>query len=714
MGKQLIIAEKNSMIKDIADVIGGMEKKEVKKNLTYYEGSKYVGVPLSGHIFELYDIKDYEGEEKLDWQDIELPYFPREWKLKAKGKTTLGFPSGKEKFNLIKDLIKRKDIIEIINAGDPDVEGELLVNEVIYEAFKELKMVKPIKRIWIEDHTEKTITRELKYARDIKNTEGYYNQGLARSHSDWINGINSTILISLKGEDTYNSGRLIVPLVKQVYDRDMEIENFKSEKYFEVECKISKEDKEIKLNFPNFKFQKEELEKAKKNLENLKFTKVKIEKIEEKEQKVKPKKLFSMATLQKYMFNKHKIKIDRTLKIVQSLYEKKFLTYPRTNSEYMTENEKAKAQDIIKSLISKGYKDLAMKDTKDIFDSSKVDSHSAITPTEYIADIEKLEEEEKLVYQTVLNRFLANFCIEDCLLNKTIITFKLENKLYENVTTSLKGTVIKQKGYLKYEKDLKEKDIPKFKEGEICIGKFELVEKETVAPKKMTQASLIDFCLKPFSKDIGETEEGQENTDDTKDYKDMLKGIVLGTEATRADTIKKIINVGYIEDKNNTLSITSKGKKFIEILQKLNVNLWKEASVELSVMLTKVKNKEMTIEEVESYDKEKMNNMIEVSKNVKIDIVHRKENTKESIGKCPICSKDIIENQKAYGCSGFKEGCKFVIWKKIAGKSITKQIAKELLSKGESKKIDGFKSKSGKYFSAKLHIKEDGSIGFKF
>ena len=136
MGKQLIIAEKNSMLKDIVDVIGGMERKVIKNNLAYYEGSKYVGVPLSGHIFELYDIKDYEGEEKVDWKDIDLPYFPREWKIKAKGKTKQGFPSGKEKFNLIKDIIKRNDITEIINAGDPDAEGELLVNEVIYEAFK--------------------------------------------------------------------------------------------------------------------------------------------------------------------------------------------------------------------------------------------------------------------------------------------------------------------------------------------------------------------------------------------------------------------------------------------------------------------------------------------------------------------------------------------------------------------------------------------------
>lgn len=715
MGKALIIAEKNSMLKDIVEVIGNMKLKTVenKKNLNYYEGNQYVGIALAGHIFELYDIKDYEKTEKLNWEDIELPYFPKEWQLKAKGKNNPNFPSGKEKYSLIKELIKRNDVTEIINAGDPDAEGEVLVNEVIYKAFKELNIIKPIKRIWIEDHTAKTIQRELKYKTDIKNTIGYYNQGIARSHSDWITGINSTIFISLKGNDTYNSGRLIVPLVKKVYDRDMEIENFSPEEYYELECKIEKEKQQIKLNFSDFKFKKNQLENAKELLKKLKFTEVIVEKIENKETNKKPKKLFSMATLQKYMFNKYKIKIDRTLQLVQSLYEKKYLTYPRTNSEYMTENEKSKAQDIINSLNKCGYNDLKLKETKDIFDSSKVDSHSAITPTECIADLEKLNEEEKKVYQTVLNRFLANFCEESCLLNNTIITFKLGNKEFENMVSTIKGTQIKKEGYLKYENDLSEKSLPEFKEGEIYPGKFELVKKETVAPKKMTQASLVDFCLKPFSKDIKETDE--ESRDDTKEYNDMLKGVVLGTEATRADTIKKIINVGYIEDKNNTLSITPKGKAFIEILQKLNINLWKEASVELSVMLTKVKNEEMSVEEVETKIKEQMKNMIENSKNVKLDVaIPDTKNSKESIGKCPLCGKEIFENQKAFSCSGYKEGCKFVIWKKIARKTITKTIAKKILTKGETDLIDGFKSKSGKTFKAKLVLKEDGTIGFEF
>lgn len=596
----------------------------------------------------------------------------------------------------------------------------MLANEVIYTAFKELNIVKPIKRIWIEDHTEKTILRELKYPRDIKNTVGYYNQGLARSHSDWLNGINSTVLISNKADNgnTYNSGRLIVPLVKQVYDRDIEIENFKKEKYYELECKINKDNQELKLSFPNFKFKKEEVGKAKDILENLKFSELLVEKIEQKESKRKSKKLFSLASLQKYMFTKYKFKIDETLSLVQSLYEKKYLTYPRTNSEYMTENEKEKAKDIILSLNKKGYNDISLKETKDVFDSSKVDSHSAITPTEYIADIEKLNDKERLVYKTVLNRFLSNFCIEDCILSNTIITLKLENKNFENVTTTLKGTTIKKKGYLKYENDLSEKSIPNFKEGELLAGKFELVEKETQPPKKMTQASLIDFCLKPFSREVKEDEE--DIKDDTKEYKEMLKGVVLGTEATRADTIKKIIKVGYIEENNNVLSITKRGKFFIYMLQTLNINLWKEASVELSIMLTKLKNEELKIEDVEKYDIEKTKRMIEDSKNIKLDNQILKLDTSknnsnvEKIGICPLCGKEVFENQKAFGCSGYKEGCKFTVWKVIASKKITKSTVKQILSKGETSKMEGFKSKAGKDFSAKLVLKKDGTIGFEF
>lgn len=539
-----------------------------------------------------------------------------------------------------------------------------------------------------------------------------------------MNGINSTVLISNKADNgnTYNSGRLIVPLVKQVYDRDMEIENFKKEKYYELECNINKENQELKLNFPNFKFKKEEIEKGKEILESLKFNKVLVDKIEQKETKKKSKKLFSLASLQKYMFTKYKIKIDETLSLVQSLYEKKYLTYPRTNSEYMTENEKAKAKDIICSLNKKGYNDIFLKDTKEVFDSSKVDSHSAITPTECIADTEKLNDNERLVYKTVLNRFLSNFCIEDCILSNTIITFKLENKNFENITTTLKGTTIKQKGYLKYENDLSEKSIPEFKEGDILEGKFELVEKETQPPKKMTQASLIDFCLKPFSKESKEENE-EEVKDDTKEYKEMLKGVVLGTEATRADTIKKIIKVGYIEENNNVLSITKRGKLFIYMLQTLNINLWKEASVELSIMLTKLKNEELTIEDVEKYDIDKTKKMIEASKITELDTEILKLDTEKKnnlnieekeIGICPLCGAKIFENQKAFGCSGYKAGCKFTVWKVIAGKKITKSTVKQILLKGESSKIEGFKSKAGKDFSAKLVLKKDGTIGFEF
>ena len=500
----------------------------------------------------------------------------------------------------------------------------------------------------------------------------------------------------------------------------MEIENFKKEKYYELEYRINKDNQEIKLSLPSFKFKKEEIEKAKEILESLKFSKLLVEKMEQKETKKKSKKLFSLASLQKYMFTKYKIKIDETLSLVQSLYEKKYLTYPRTNSEYMTENEKEKAKDIICSLNKKGYNDISLKDTKDVFDSSKVDSHSAITPTECIADIEKLNDNERLVYKTVLNRFLSNFCIEDCILSNTIITFKLENKNFENITTTLKGTTIKQKGYLKYENDLSEKSIPEFKEGDILAGKIELVEKETQPPKKMTQASLIDFCLKPFSKESKENDE-EEIKDDTKEYKEMLKGVVLGTEATRADKIKKIIKVGYIEENNNVLSITKRGKLFIYMLQTLNINLWKEASVELSIMLTKLKNEELTIGDVEKYDIEKTKKMIEDSKVIELDNEILKLDTEkksnfniEKIGVCPLCGKDIYENKKAFACSGYKEGCKFTIGKTISSKSITKSIVKELLKNKKTKKIDDFKSKAGKNFSAKLILKKDGTIGFEF
>lgn len=703
MSKTLIIAEKPSLAQKIVGAIGEMTRKQ-----DYYEGQNYIVTSVFGHLLTLYDIEDYTGENKKSWSMEDIPFFPEKFKYKIKNDSGI-----KKRYKLIKDLINRQDVGCIINSGDADREGEVLINLVIYKIFSELKIQKQVKRIWLEDQTENTIRKELKYARDIKNTENLYKEGLARSYIDWLYGINLTRYISLKAGTTLNTGRVIIPTVKYIYDRDMEIKIFKPETYYTLPGEIEKEGQKIKIDFTDFKWKKEQLEAARNIENNLKNANIKVISVDNKTTIKKPKKLFSLASLQNYMSKKYKISLNKTLSIVQSLYEKGYLTYPRTNTEYMAEEEIPKVENIIKVI---NNSDIELKVTKAIFDSSKVESHSAITITEKIPDVSKLIDDEAKLYNVVKNRFMANFCKEECKLNQTTITFEIQNvsNEYKN-QAKLKGTSILQLGYLKYENDLSEKAIPNFTEGEMLNCNFKLEEKQTTPPSKVTEAELNKFFEKPFKKQ--EIDNDEENADDDEDYKAILKGIEIGTPATRSGTVEKVKKIGYIKAEKNVLSITPLGERFIEILNQLNINLYKEKTVELSQNLKKIYNNEILIKDLLKTEEQQIKEI--VNKNIEIERVEsnsKKSNkkSKTKLGLCPICHNIVVENKAGYGCCGYKDGCKFFIGKNIAGRDISKSEAKQLLDNGETGLLQGFVSRAGKNFNAKLVLDSERKIRFEF
>ncbi len=679
--KKLIIAEKPSVAKELSRTLKGCTKTK-----EYYENEDYIITSLYGHLLELYRMEDYNKEFKV-WNIEDLPYFPKGFKWKIKSQKGI-----RERYSLIEKLILKKEVNIIINCGDNDREGEVLVNNLIYDIFRKNKIQKTIKRILLPDLAESTIQEELNNLRDIKDTENWYKEGLARTYIDWIYGINFSRFVSIKAKDKFPVGRVIVPTVRFIYDREQEIINFKEEKYIQLEGIINKDNKEIKIELGNkVKLEKGQEEKQKKDMlelaEKICNGKITVLDIEQKELIKKPKKLFSLKTLQNYMFNKYKIKISNTLNYAQSLYEKTYTTYPRTNSEYLTEEEKDKVKEIINKLAKQENLNIAMKDDKRIFDSKKVESHSAIIITGNKVDNKELTEDENKVYNSIRNRFLANFCKDDCIIEEQIVKFK--NQTLEG---KLKGTVIKQKGYLKFENDLTEKDIPNFVKGEEVNIKFKVVEKTTTSPGKVTEAELNNFYENPFKKEKREKED--ETTDE--DYIAIMEGCEIGTPATRAGIIEKVKQDGYIIENKNNLDITDKGIKLIEILEELGINLYKEKTVEISKDLKAIYN-----------NKNNINNILEkVKEEVKQGINKKAEITefkKVAIGKCPICKKDMLENSKSYYCEDW-ENCGFSIWKQICGKKLSGTIIKELLEKGKTKEIKGFKSKQGKTFSASLII----------
>ena len=458
---------------------------------------------------------------------------------------------------------------------------------------------------------------------------------------------------------------------------------------------IHKDGKEIKVDFGDKVKLKEgqednQKEEMLKDAENICKGKITISDIEKKEIIKKPKKLFSLKTLQNNMFNKYKIGINKTLNYAQSLYEKTYTTYPRTNSEYLTDEEKDKVKETIDKLVKLDNLNITMKDDKRIFDSSKVESHSAIIITSNKVNNNGLSEEEMKIYTAIRNRFLANFCKEDCIIEEQKIKFKKQfNSI--SIEGEIKGTLIKQKGYLEFENDLTEKDLPKFTKGEEVDIEFTIIEKATTPPGKVTEAELNNFYENPFKK-----EKQEETTDD--DYIAILAGCEIGTPATRAGIIEKVKQDGYIEEKKNHLEITQKGIRLIEILNDLGIDLYKEKTVEIGKELKAIYNKKNNINNV----LEKIKAEVKQGINKELEI---KEFEQAVVAVCPICKKNMYESNKNYYCED-KE-CGFVIWKQICGKKLTKGIIKELIDNGKTKVIKGFKSKSGKSFSASLIIKNN-------
>lgn len=703
--KQLIIAEKPSLAQKIIHTIGYMQTKN-----GYSENDKYIVTSAFGHLLTLWDLNDYLKKDEKKWELPDLNYFPEKFKYKVKDDKGV-----QERYNLIKKLISRTDVDTIVNAGDSDREGEVLINIVIYNIFNEIRQKKTVTRIWLEDQTDETITRELHHQRPIANTVNLYNEGRARMYEDWLYGIYLTRYISINAKTTLPTGRVIIPAVKYIYDRCLEIENFVPTKYFKISCLIhTKNGSELSIDFADMKYDIDKKADAQRLEYELKNNPIIVSNVEQKEVIKHSKKLFSLPSLQNYMSKYFKWSIKKTLNVAQALYEHQYTTYPRTNTEFLAEPEYEKISSIVNKLknseLLNNYQcdNIKLIVPKRLFDSSKVESHSAITITSKIPSSDTLcndfTDDEKILYKVILNRCLANFCDEKCIINETKITFKFSGYDKEYPAT-ITGQIIKQDGYLIFENDLKNKSLPPFKKGEqyYCEPKINIAT--TKPPQNVTEAELNKFFETPF-KNVLSDEKNDE------DYKNMLKGIEIGTSATRADTLEKIKKIGYIQVQKNSLVITEKGIAFINILKKLNINLWAERTAMMSQDLKKVYKNELTVNDIILAAEQEIKKIVSQNINISNEIT----NARQAIGECPLCHKPIYENKKGYGCSGFKDGCHFFISKQIAGKNITVNDAKDLLnpSKYCTKKKKGFKSKSGKTFDAKLYLAEDCSIKFDF
>lgn len=700
----LIIAEKPSLARNIVSAIGNM-----KRNDGFYSNQEYLVSWAFGHLFTLADIEDYEDKPTDNkWKMDNLPCFPKKFKFNLKKDSNKQIDSGIEKqFKIISNLVNREDVVKIVNAGDSDREGEIIVRLCIENS---LKTEKEIYRLWLPDQTSETINQALREMKLDKEYDNLANEGFARTYIDWLYGVNLTRYATLKTGTLLRVGRVIIPIVKAIYDRDMAIRNFKPEMYYGMWSNEETNGEIVELNSKE-KFDKNNQKKALELCE--KYNSVDAIVVDKKVKKdiMNPPKLFSLTKLQNLLGKKYKIPMNKSLEIVQKLYESGYLTYPRTNSEYLAVNEKDKVKKIIEIISKIGYP-VKFKDKKTIFDDSKIESHSAITPTYKIPKKENLSEEEFLIYQIVFKRFVAVFCSEDCKVEKTEIKIRVGN--YEDFL--LKGMIIKEVGWTKFDTpSSKDKILPNLNVGDKVNTLFKLKEKETTPPKHYTIETLNNYLMNPFKEDKKELEERIENgeeVDDTEDYKAIFEGLELGTEATRTGIIDNAKKSEYIQLKKDVYTILPKGEYLIESLSKMNISMDKYKTSEMGKALKKVYRDEISVQDSVNLACQEIKEVFE-KKDVAIERDTDIGFYGDIVGKCPLCGNDVIRNRFAYGCRDY-QNCKFKINTTICGRIISKSNVEKLLNEGVTSNIEGFISKNGKNFNARLKLDNENKVVFDF
>ena len=433
----LIIAEKPSLGRNIAAAIGNMSRRD-----GYLEGGGYIISWAFGHLFSLADIEAYGGRENENsrWTMDNLPCFPESFKfeLRRDGSKKAVDSGVQKQFSILEALCNRADVDTIVNAGDADREGEIIVRLCIANA---LHSQKPIKRLWLPDQTPQTVSAALVDMKDDSEYDDLANEGFARTYIDWLYGVNLTRYATLRTGTLLRVGRVIVPIVKAIYDRDMAIKNFVPEKYYSISSAKETNGYVVELN-SKLRFSASEYAKAQNTCVQYNACEAYVSGVKSKKDTISPGKLYSLSKLQNVLGKKYKMSMAESLEIIQKLYEEGYLTYPRTNSEYLASAEKDKIKKIIGLCAGLGYP-VVFKDKKTIFDDSKIESHSAITPTYKIPDKSKLTEKQMQVYSTVIRRFVAVFCAEDCVARRVEMTVKVGEHV---LISKYAGTEVKVDG----------------------------------------------------------------------------------------------------------------------------------------------------------------------------------------------------------------------------------------------------------------------------
>lgn len=608
--KSLILAEKPSVGRDIANALNLQQKSN-----GYIEGKQYIVTWALGHLVTNATPEQYNPSYK-EWNLEDLPIIPKKMKTVVISKTN-------RQFKVVKSLILDKNVKEIIIATDAGREGELVARLILDKVGNK----KPIKRLWISSVTKKAIQEGFKQLKNGNAYQNLYKAALARSEADWIVGINATRALTTKYDALLSLGRVQTPTIQLVKSRQDEINYFKSEKYYTLSINVDGYD--LNLNQQKRYKDKKELELIE---HEIKHQEGKILEVKGKNKKSYAQPLFNLTDLQQEAYKRYKMGPKETLNTLQHLYERhKLVTYPRTDSNYLTHDMVDTIQERLRAILATDYKshvrDLiseTFSSKMHIFNNQKVSDHHAIIPTEVRPSIEQLSQREFKIYMLIAERFLEN------LMNPylyEVLTIHAQLKGYHFV---LKEKIPKQLGY----KALKDQSSSNtlthsFKEGQLFnVHRIEIHEHETKAPEYFNEGSLLKAMENP---------QNHIDLNDKKYAKTLKHTGGIGTVATRADIIEKLFNMNALESRDGKIKVTSKGKQILEL----------SPSELTSPILTAQWEEKLMLIEKGKYNSQKF---IQEMKNFTFKVVNKIKSSEQkykhdnlTTTECPTCGKFMIK-----------------------------------------------------------------------
>ena len=608
--KSLILAEKPSVGRDIANALNLQQKSN-----GYIEGKQYIVTWALGHLVTNATPEQYNPLYK-EWNLEDLPIIPKKMKTVVISKTN-------RQFKVVKSLILDKNVKEIIIATDAGREGELVARLILDKVGNK----KPIKRLWISSVTKKAIQEGFKQLKNGNAYQNLYKAALARSEADWIVGINATRALTTKYDAQLSLGRVQTPTIQLVKSRQDEINYFKSEKYYTLSINVDGYD--LNLNQQKRYKDKKELELIE---HEIKHQEGKILEVKGKNKKSYAQPLFNLTDLQQEAYKRYKMGPKETLNTLQHLYERhKLVTYPRTDSNYLTHDMVDTIQERLRAILATDYKshvrDLiseTFSSKMHIFNNQKVSDHHAIIPTEVRPSIEQLSQREFKIYMLIAERFLEN------LMNPylyEVLTIHAQLKGYHFV---LKEKIPKQLGYKALKDNPSSNTLThSFKEGQLFnVHRIEIHEHETKAPEYFNEGSLLKAMENP---------QNHIDLNDKKYAKTLKHTGGIGTVATRADIIEKLFNMNALESRDGKIKVTSKGKQILEL----------SPSELTSPILTAQWEEKLMLIEKGKYNSQKF---IQEMKNFTFKVVNKIKSSEQkykhdnlTTTECPTCGKFMIK-----------------------------------------------------------------------